>query len=172
MSTWIWIWIQNFTTCYCSSSSAILQVTRLLLLAVLRVVVGQSVAHEVEHMLDDLLGRRDVPKRERALRAVPDGGREDRVARDREVDGRVLLALLREERHGERRVEADALRLLRLRRALWEEEERAEHVLVGLVVARAEHELGLGVEVENALDDLALVDRERTDFEVLLADED
>ena len=66
-------------------------------------------------MLDDLLGRRDVPERERALRAVADGGREDRVARDREVDGRLLLALPREERDGERRVEAHALGLLRLR---------------------------------------------------------
>ena len=142
------------------------------LLAVLR-LAGQGVAHQVEHVLDDLLGRRDMPKRECALRAVAHSGREDRIARDREVDGRVLLALLREERDGERGIEAHTLRLLRLRAgALWEEEQRAEHVFVGLVVARAEDELGVGVEVEDALDDLALVHRERADFEVLLADED
>ena len=51
------------------------------------------------------------------------------------------------------------------------QEERAEHVLVGLVVARAEDELGVGVGVQDALDDLALVDGERADLEVLLADE-
>ena len=41
-----------------------------------------------------------------------------------------------------------------------------------LVIAGAEHELGVGVEVQDALHDLALVHRERADFEVLLPDED
>ena len=58
------------------------------------------------------------------------------------------------------------------RGALREEEEGAEHVLVRLVVAGAEDELGVGVEVEDALHDLALVHRERADFQVLLPDED
>ena len=64
-----------------------------------------------------------------------------------------------------------ALRLGLLRLRLGEEEERAEHVLVGLVVARAEDELGVGVEVEDALHDLTLVHRERAHLEVLLAHE-
>ena len=148
-----------------------LQVARLRLLLGLR-ALRQGVADEVEHVLDDLLGRRDVPERERALRAVADGGREDRVARDREVDGRVLLLALREERDGERGVEAHALGCAGGGALRGEEEERAEHVLVRLVVAGAEDELGVGVEVEDALHDLALVHRERAHFEVLLADED
>jgi hypothetical protein len=41
-----------------------------------------------------------------------------------------------------------------------------------LVVAGAEDELGLGVLVNDALDNLALVDGERPDLKVLLADED
>ena len=147
-----------------------LQVARLRLLLGLR-ALRQGVADEVEHVLDDLLGRRDVPERERALRAVADGGREDRVARDREVDGRVLLLALREERDGERGVEAHALGCAGGGALRGEEEERAEHVLVRLVVAGAEDELGVGVEVEDALHDLALVDGERAHFEVLLADE-
>ena len=136
---------------------------------------GLAAADEVKHVLDDLLGRRDVPQRERALRAVPHSGGEDRAALNREVDGLEPLALPREERDGERGLEADALVALRLGLlglGLGEEEERAEHVLVGLVVAGAEDELGVGVGVQDALDDLALVDGERAHFEVLLADED
>ena len=41
-----------------------------------------------------------------------------------------------------------------------------------LVVTSAEHELGIRIVVEDALDDLALVDRYWADLEVLLADED
>jgi len=38
-----------------------------------------------------------------------------------------------------------------------------------LVIACAEDELDVWVQVENTLDDLALVDRHRADFEVLFA---
>ena len=58
------------------------------------------------------------------------------------------------------------------RGALREEEEGAEHVLVRLVVAGAEDELGVRVEVQDPLHNLALVHGERADLEVLLANED
>ena len=56
--------------------------------------------------MSDVLGHRVVPYGERALAAVADGGREDRITLDRELDGRILLAG-REERDEEGPVERD-----------------------------------------------------------------
>ena len=39
------------------------------------------------------------------------------------------------------------------------------------VVTRTKDELGIRIQVENTLDDLAFVDRDRADLEVLLTDE-
>jgi hypothetical protein len=41
-----------------------------------------------------------------------------------------------------------------------------------LVVTRTKDELGIGIHVNNALDDLAFVDRDRADLKVLLTDQD
>ncbi len=43
--------------------------------------------------------------------------------------------------------------------------------MVYLVVTSAEDELGVWVEVENTLDNFTLVDSDRANFKVLLADE-
>ena len=40
-----------------------------------------------------------------------------------------------------------------------------------LVVTRTKDELGIRIQVENTLNDLAFVDRDRADLEVLLTDE-
>lgn len=92
------------------------------------ILVVRILRDEVEHVLDDFLRRRYVPHGERALAAVPDSGREHSLAFDRELYGlKLLRRVLGEERHGERRLHDDLLRLIAL-----EEQERAEHVFVGL----------------------------------------
>lgn len=71
-----------FVVCLCSLSLGASKIAPLL---------GRRLRDEVQHVLDDLLGRRDVPDGERAFAAVPDGGREHRVALDGERDGLELL---------------------------------------------------------------------------------
>ena len=138
----------------------------------------EVVLNEMEHVLNNLLGSHDVPDGEHALRPVANGGRKHRIVRDRKFNGAVLVRLLfaaGEERDGARRVERDThargshsaatARGGRKRGAvLGEGEERA--------VARAEDELGVGMGVEDALEDLALVDGGRANLEVLLSDKD
>ena len=113
-----------------------------------------------------------MPCGERALAAVPDGGAEDTLRLEREVDR--LSVLLHES-------DSDRRRHAQLGLARWELQ-RTEHVLVrlceppsarstdkkgrqagktNLVVARAEHELGVGIVIQNPLHDLALVHRAR-----------
>lgn len=85
-------------------------------------------ADEAEHVLHDLIWRCDMPNGKGALAAVPDGGGEDRIAPDSKLDGLVLdCVVLREQRHGERGFHDRFLDCL-----VREEQERAEHVLIGL----------------------------------------
>jgi len=46
-----------------------------------------------------------------------------------------------------------------------------EHILISLVITRAEHKLSVRVLVQDTLDNLALVDGTWADFKVLLANE-
>ena len=77
-------------------------------------------------MLYDLLGGGNVPTCERPLAAMANGGGEDRIRLDGEIDRGLALAV--DEGHGEGRFHLD------VRGARREEEERTEHVLVGLGV--------------------------------------
>lgn len=75
-------------------------------------------------MLHDLLGRCNVPACERPLAAMANGGGEDRIGLDREVDRWLALAV--DKGHGEGRFHLD------VRSARREEQEGTEHVFVGL----------------------------------------
>ncbi len=88
----------------------------------------RDVLHQRERVVNHLVRRVDVPRRERALRAVPDGGGEHRLGLDLQVDG--LRGGVVDERHRHGRGHRDLLD------AWGEEEERAEHVLVGLVSSK------------------------------------
>ncbi len=141
-----------------------------------------------EHALNDLLRARDVPPGKGLLAATTNGRAEHTLRTERQFDRRQLLARLlaravarlgtqrslhchlplRSARAG--RVRHDE-RGVRRRLGRGEGDERAEHVLVRLVVASTEHELRLRVLVQDALHDLALVDCERPHLEVLLPDE-
>lgn len=78
-------------------------------------------------MLVDLFGTGDVPDGECTFAAVTNGGRKDTLACDGEIDGVELRrGLFREEGHGERRLQTSGLLVTR------EEEQGAEHVLIGL----------------------------------------
>lgn len=123
---------------------------------------------QIKEVADDVFGCGDVPCCERTFAAVANGGREDALTGKRKVNRLELARVLaRYEGDRERRFELD----VRLVLVPVEQEERAEHVLVGLVVAGTDDELRIRVVVQDTLDDLTLVDGQRTDFEVLLADE-
>ena len=153
---------------------------------------------ETKHMVNHLFRDRDVPYRKRTFAAVANGGREHRVTLDRKLNGLELRRRVLEKRDGERGLHDDFGRRGRVRRdggrsgrrRVLEEEERAEHVFVCLVVARTEDELGVGVVVQYPFDNLSLrtpqsvlyrfrvsptrthlVDSNRANLEILLADE-
>lgn len=91
-------------------------------------LLGRCLRDEVQHVLDDLLGCGDVPHGERAFAAVADGGREHCIALDGERDGLELLCggVFGEEGDGQWRVQ-HGFGVITL-----EEQERAEHILIGL----------------------------------------
>ena len=114
-----------------------------------------------------------MPNSQSPLTTMPNSSREDILPPNRQPNRLVLVFLTPNQGHGKRRFQHDRLRIRRGRGVVaLEQEQGAEHVFVRLVVACAEDEFGVGVEVENAFDDFALVDGDGTDFEVLLADED
>jgi len=103
-----------------------------------------------------------MPRRKSLLAARPDGGREQARQLDLERD----LARLRARSRGDR----DRWVHCRCRAAHGEERTHCtEHILVSLVVARAEDEFRVGVGEQDPLDNFALVDCDWADLEVLLA---
>ena len=122
---------------------------------------------KLEHSIDDLVRRGNVPRRKGLLAARPNRGREQARWFNLERDWFDCAPV-----HGCSGCDGDRWVHCRRRAAHGEERaHRAEHILVGLVVARAEDELRVGIGVQEPLDNFALVDCHRADFEVLLAHE-
>jgi hypothetical protein len=119
-------------------------------------------------VIDDLLWGSDVPYSKRAFAAVADGGGEHSLSLNSKLNR--LELLFGEKGNGKRRFHHNLLGISR------EEKESAEHVLIGLnslvshltddmfegrviylVVTSTEDEFGVGIEIENTLDNLALI---------------
>ena len=99
--------------------------------------VGGRLSNQIQHMLDDLPGRRHVPAGQRPLAAVPHGSRKYCVGGHRELHVAVLFRVI-DERHRERGLHRGLAR-----RRGREKKQSAEHVFVGLW---EEDEIRLGVD--------------------------
>ena len=122
---------------------------------------------KIKHGIDNLMCRGNVPRCKSLLATGPNGGSEQARRLDFERDWLDFVPV-----YGRSGGDRDRWVHYRLRAAHGvERAHRAEHILVGLVVARAEDEFRVGVSVQKPLDNFAFVDCHRTDFEVLLAHE-
>jgi len=127
-------------------------------------MVNRVAPNKVEHSIDDLVRRGNMPRRKSLLDARPDGGRKQARRLNLERDRPDITRSSRGDRN----------RWVHIRGRAAHGEERAhcaEHVLIGLVVARAENKFRVGVSVQEPLNNFALVDCDWTDLEVLLAHE-
>lgn len=118
-----------------------------------------------------LFGRLHVPPREGHLSRRTNSRGEDRVGRELNLNVLKLGSLLSRSRRGDSNRGLHGNGVGRARRKGEDRPKGSEHVLVRLVVTRAEDEVGIRVLVKERLDDLAFVDRKRSNLEVLLTDE-
>jgi hypothetical protein len=108
--------------------------------------------------IDNLLGGGNVPSGQSLLGRWTDSCREDVIRRYLELDIRQVIGIFSVHAGGDGNRRAENDRYVLLRSTWWEDgSERSEHVLVGLVVTRAEDKVGIRVLVNETLNNLSLV---------------